>query len=169
MRLKHGDVFVYVQPRTLIQRAINLITGSKAIHVSVLVDNNGRLDVLEQLWTRTWTPVEGYQDKSAIDVYRPLFPVARTNHDLLRHRSYGWVLTIDHVLNHTIGHIQPGWKHKKILSRFFHKDRTDCGTLVAKCLDFYPNGVPEPDDFLVPAFAKIGSIPANTPVSVDFL
>lgn len=156
-QLQYGDVLLYEGSKSLIQKLIRLVTGSKFTHVAVVIEFANLL-VFEQLIKRKSTLVLYYQDELKIIVMRPKFNVKPIDFKLINNSKYGWVLTIDHLLNHGIGRILHGWKHRHILSRVFQRDRMDCGHLVSSVLGYWPNEIPEPDDYSNDKFENLGEL-----------
>ena len=157
--MRHGDVLVYIDSATIIDRAIRFVTGSKAVHVAIVQWHGGELVVIEQLAHRKFGWLQAYTDPSVIQIYRPKFVIPDQNEWLFDPGApYAWILTIDHLINHGIGRLINGWTHRRLLSRWLQHGRLDCGMLVAWALMRWENDIPEPDDFSGSDFDFLGEL-----------
>jgi len=161
--LKHGDVILYDSHKTFIEKCIRLVIGSRFTHVGIVQDYHGELVVLEQVTRRKWTPVSTYADPGTLHVFRPRFKVQPTDYSLFVNAPYAQALCVDHLINHGIGRIIPGWRHRKMISRLIQRSRFDCGYLVSTCLGYWPNLTPEPDDFCSMSMQYMGVLGQTQP------
>ena len=158
--LQHGDVLLYEHrnKQSLVTRIIHLITGSKFVHVSVVVRVADELYVLEQHSERLHSRLDFYYPFVGEVIYcvRPKFQVPSTVNvfDFYR-EDYGYTSILDSLINHLFGRLSFGkWKTKPILVKLFKSRNIICSTLTARVLQLSTNcswckytSTLEPDDF----------------------
>ncbi len=157
--LRHGDVLVYKyrSHQSILVRGIRLVTGSRFVHVGVVVETaDHRKFVLEQLGQRVHIPLENYTGAmgSEIHVVRPKFPVRPLDPNLMDTTAYGYLGIVDCLINHGLGRVLTYWDYRPILSRLW-SENIICSALVALVLNLEKHApwcqfyrVMEPDDFV---------------------
>lgn len=156
--LRHGDVLTYEyrSHQSILVRGIRLVTGSRCVHVGVVVSYQGILYVLEQLPKRSMIPLSQYSGAlgSEIHAVRPKFAVQRLDHSLVDTTAYGYMGIVDCLINHALGRILTYWDYRPMLSTIWPQN-VICSALVAIVLDLPKHAkwcqfpaVSEPDDYV---------------------
>jgi len=155
-QLQNGDVLLYEHKRhiSFFALAIRIITGSKFVHSSIIINKSNNKFVLEQLSIRSHCFLPFYYafPGEIIHAVRPFFPVPEIDNSYFNREGYGYRNIIDSLINHTVGLIFKNWKYIPFIS--VHSTKDNCSVLIAKILKLSTNAiwckfpeVVEPDDY----------------------